>query len=160
MITEDYVSFETAKLLKEKGFEYNPDESYWLIDADNTLYWISSIGAYDYVDTPTESFQRPKNGYRLVTQAMAMKWLREVHNILLVVDYDYEFTSTSYIYKIYRLVENGRPERVIVKGTSYDKDNNPTEHIVAVRDYERSAEEYATYQQAAEAGIKYCLESI
>ena len=77
MIQEDYVSFETAKLLKEKGFEYNPDESYWLIDANNTLYWISSIGAYDYVDTPTESFQRPKNGYRLITQAMAMQWLRE-----------------------------------------------------------------------------------
>lgn len=25
MITEDYVSFEVAKLLKEKGFEQNPD---------------------------------------------------------------------------------------------------------------------------------------
>lgn len=85
MTTEDYISFETAKLLKEKGFEYNPDESYWLIDANNTLYWISSIGAYDYVDVPTESFQRPKNGYRLVTQAMAMKWLREVHHIFIRV---------------------------------------------------------------------------
>lgn len=34
MVTEDYVSFEVAKLLKEKGFEYNPEESYWLIDAN------------------------------------------------------------------------------------------------------------------------------
>jgi hypothetical protein len=95
MITEDYVSFETAKLLKEKGFEYNPDESYWLIDANNIMYWISCIGAYDYVDVPTESFQRPKNGYRLVTQAMAMKWLREKNIIINVwyngVDWDAEY---------------------------------------------------------------------
>ena len=146
MITEDYVSFEVAKLLKEKGF--NKDTytmSMYDENGEAKDVLLLKVGE--------EPVLRP-------TLQMAMKWLREVHNILLVVDYDYEFTSTSYIYKIYRLVENGRPERVIVKGTSYDKDNNPTEHIVSVRDYERSAEEYATYQQAAEAAIKYCLENL
>lgn len=155
MITEDYVSFETAKLLKEKGFDarcpmiYTADGKMLYTDVKHhNMYAVTNKQLKYYTDIIAP------------TQTMAMKWLREVHNILLVVDYDYEFTSTSYIYKIYRLVENGRPERVIVKGTSYDKDNNPTEHIVAVRDYERSAEEYATYQQAAEAGIKYCLEML
>ena len=129
MIQEDYVSFETAKLLKEKGFEYNPDESYWLIDANNTLYWISSIGAYDYVDTPTESFQRPKNGYRLITQAMAMKWLREKNIIINVwyngVDWDAEYYN--------------------------DEDENF---------YFITEPSCNSYEEAAEAAIKYCLEKL
>ena len=129
MITEDYVSFETAKLLEEKGFEYNPDESYWLIDANNTMYWISSIGAYDYVDVPTESFQRPKNGYRLVTQAMAMKWLREVHHIFIrVIQSHIEYCACEIYY-------------------------NRVSH------YEFQ-ESFNSYEEAAEAGIKYCLENL
>ena len=100
-ISEDYISFETAKLLKGKGFEYNPDESYWLIDADNKMYWVSRIGAYDYVDVPTESFQRPKNGYRLVTQATAMKWLREVHHIFIrVIQSHIEYCTCEIYYDI------------------------------------------------------------
>ena len=51
MIQEDYVSFETAKLLKEKGF----DEK--------------TISFY-----PPGDIQRP-------TIQMAMKWLREIHRI-------------------------------------------------------------------------------
>lgn len=136
MITEDYVSFETAKLLKEKGFEYNPDESYWLIDANNTLYWISSIGAYDYVDVPTENFQRPKNGYRLVTQAMVMKWLREVHDIFIAINMIPDTIQKHYFFKPY------------VGGKIY---NFPLDY---------SVEFYTTYEEAAEAAIKYCLENL
>ena len=51
MITEDYVSFETAKLLKEKGF----DEKV--------------ISFYPPGDIPRPTLQ------------MVMKWLREIHNI-------------------------------------------------------------------------------
>jgi hypothetical protein len=52
-ITEDYVSFEIAKLLKEKGFDEKVISFY-----------------------PPGDIQRP-------TLQMAMKWLREVHNINL-----------------------------------------------------------------------------
>ena len=51
MITEDYVSFEIAKLLKEKGFNEKVISFY-----------------------PLGDIQRP-------TLQMAMKWLREVYNI-------------------------------------------------------------------------------
>lgn len=91
---------------------------------------------------------------------MVMKWLREVHNIVLVVDYEYECTDTSYYYKIYRLGEYGKPESVAVTGVSYDEDNNPTEHIVGFRDYSRGRYEYATYEEACEVAIKYCLENL
>lgn len=147
MITEDYVSFETAKLLKEKGFKPPHDYRKWLPNmyTDNDeIKW--SVWSDDW--------------YPRITLQMATKWLREVHNILLVVDYEYECDTTPYYFKIYRLGENGKPERVTIKGVSYDKDNNAIEHIVGYRDWERSYGDYSTYEVACEASIKYCLENL
>ena len=140
MITEDYVSFETAKLLKEKGFDYYPDGSYWLIDANNVMYWVSEIGAYDYVDVPTESFQRPKNGYRIVTQAMAMKWLREVHHYYIQVMLDSWACGghTGYY--------------VVIQKTDSDFEMMLQDALDEVF--------YKTYEEACEAAIKYCLEKL
>jgi hypothetical protein len=89
---------------------------------------------------------------------MVIKWLEETHNILVVPDYVYECTSTSWVYKIYRLGENGKPERCVVKGVSYDENNNPTEHITGYRDYELSYKDYATREEAEDEGIRYVLE--
>lgn len=136
MITEDYVSFETAKLLKERGFEYNSDESYWLIDADNKMYWISRIGAYDYVDAPTESFQRPKNGYQVITQAMAMKWLREMGWFICIIPLSFYCGE-----KVSRFGYN------IWAGDNLEIDEFDTP-------------KFNTYEEAAEAAIKYCLEKL
>ena len=143
MISEDYVSFEIAKLLKEKGFDDFTCHSYYYKNGD-----IEEETRYE------GDFGRP-------TLQMAMKWLREVHNIIIVIDYDYEFTSDSYCFKIYRLGENGKPERCAIKGEHYDKETNKMiEDIVGYRDYERSCNEYITYEQACEAAIKYCLEKL
>ena len=86
-----------------------------------------------------------------------MKWLEEVHHILVVVDYVYECTDTSWVYKIYRLGENGKPERVEVTGVRYDKDGNPHTETIGYRDYIRSCEDYEEYEEALEEGIKYSL---
>lgn len=86
-----------------------------------------------------------------------MKWLEEVHHILVVVDYVYECTDTSWVYKIYRLGENGKPERAEVTGVRYDEDGNPHTEIIGYRDYIRSCEDYAGYEEALMEGIKYCL---
>ena len=73
MITENYVSFETAKLLKEKGFDaavnyyYNKDGSE-----------MCSIPSYNWNDGPF---------YSKCTLQMAMKWLREKHKIFFNVNY-------------------------------------------------------------------------
>ena len=81
------------------------------------------------------------------------KELLEKHNILVIVDYDYEFTNKSYYYKIYVLGEHGKPERVEVKSERYDKDGKTivTTHY---RDYKHSYKDYATYDEALEDGIK------
>ena len=87
-----------------------------------------------------------------------MKWLEEVHHILVVVDYVYECTDTSWVYKIYRLGENGKPERAEVTGVRYDKDGNQHTETIGYRDYELSCKSYATREEAEDEGIRYVLE--
>lgn len=65
MITEDYVSFETANLLKEKGFEC---ATHYYYDKDGDLLFSACR-----VDAGKNEFVAP-------TIQMAMKWLREKHN--------------------------------------------------------------------------------
>jgi hypothetical protein len=71
MITEDYVSFNIAKLLKEKGFDeycgyYSSDGEYW-------GYCTYNHKGKDYISAPTLQ--------------MAMKWLREVHHITIGITF-------------------------------------------------------------------------
>lgn len=74
MIAEDYVSYEIAKLLKERGFECATLHYYY--DKDGDLLF----SAYRVGDGRSE-FVAP-------TLQMAMKWLREVHKIEIWVHYD------------------------------------------------------------------------
>lgn len=67
MITEDYISFETAKLLKEKGFNELTPLSYSL-----PYGYESHIPCSNGVDTDFVS---------RITLQMAMKWLRKRHNL-------------------------------------------------------------------------------
>lgn len=66
-ITEDYVSYENAVLLKEKGFDPSIDHYY------------DTNGRMDG-DFTTEAFP-------CCTHQMALKWLREVHNIHIEIRY-------------------------------------------------------------------------
>lgn len=92
MIKETYVNFETAKLLKEKGFNEKVISFY-----------------------PPGDIQRP-------TQQMVMKWFREVHNIHINLDIHWlHFANKNgWMYIIVRILENGT-EFVDAKGDSNDK---------------------------------------
>ena len=68
MITEDYVSFEIAKLLKKKGFN---EDCY-------TCYLIDEIQHYDYKSRNRDLIEGVISA---PTLQMARKWLRKVHNI-------------------------------------------------------------------------------
>lgn len=67
MITEDFVSYETARLLKEKGFDETVRCFY------NTRTRIFCDDCVKTKNSYTENIAAP-------TLQMAMKWLREVHN--------------------------------------------------------------------------------
>lgn len=146
MDKEDYVSFETAKLLKEKGFNWSTDKQFNL---------DKIVGDYNITDRS----RHPERYLDAPTLQMAMKWLNEVHHILVVSDYEYECTDTSWYFKIYRLGEYGKPERVPVKGVTYD-DSGEHEHVAGYRDYERSYKDYATREEADDEGIRYVLENM
>lgn len=160
MITEDYVSFETAKLLKEKGFD---ERCVCYYDTES----LNKFGhpVFDSIDMSLSNSDLEQSNHDYVcysapTLQVAMKWLREVHNILLVVDYQYECDTTPYFFKIYLLGENGKPESVAVKGISYDNAGNPIEYIIGYRDWKRSDKDYKTYEQTCDAAIEYCLENL
>ena len=70
MITEDYVSFEIAKLLKEKGFDEPTTKSYYTEGFENPMKF-----SHDLLPCI-----RPDE-FLCPTLQMAMKWLREVYNI-------------------------------------------------------------------------------
>lgn len=122
MITEDYISFEIAKLLKEKGFNEMTELAYGLEHGHvrNDLpvsYWRNSeIDEY--------KFSCP-------TLQMAMKWLREVHNIFIQVE-----LYSKYDNYCFELFQN--THRLMI------------EH----------REVYNSYEETAESAIKYCLEKL
>lgn len=75
MITEDYVSFEVAKLLKEKGFYTPYCYRYYFPELKSKTPTISSR----VIPKDTDKYLAP-------TLQMVMKWLREVHNLHVDVD--------------------------------------------------------------------------
>lgn len=79
MIKEDYCSFEVAKLLKEKGFDETCYACYEYFSSSVTMY---SGWPFEYKG---EVVNNSKDRIKCPTLQMAMKWLREVHNIHIVI---------------------------------------------------------------------------
>ena len=72
---EDYVSFEVAKLLKEKGFA----------ETSNTIGTYNDKGEfYLYKHEKGYNHNHLTSWYSAPTLQMAMKWLREKHIIIAV----------------------------------------------------------------------------
>ena len=88
MITEDYVSFEISKLLKEKGFNEPCQARY------------GSNGSFYYERYPIEvSGCEMYNNLLAPTLQMTMKWLRETHNLHIEVFR----TACGYLYTIVKI---------------------------------------------------------
>lgn len=120
MITEDYVSFEVAKILKEKGFD------------GNVSVYYNELGSTILSCNPIS-----KNLIKCPTLQMTMRWLREVHHIFIDIDYDtIEFGDEPY----FTLIIN-------MNTMNYYRGNNLPVNS-------------ATYEGAADAAIKYCLENL
>ena len=127
MITEDYVSFENSKILKEKGFG---EECLGTYNTGDKELNISSECSYSN-DLNDDMF------IAAPTLQMAMKWLREVHNIFIQVDYIW---STKELYTYTFDIHNMKSARSIFS-TPY-------------------GELFNSYEEACEAAIKYCLTNL
>ena len=146
MITEDYVSFETAKLLKEKGFDGKCYKVWAYYTSSTPMLWAAPtfVEGETIVDRESvESAERTWNtiygdsenknhGYLAPTLQMAMKWLREEKHIFieLLVDTGIKGAFT------WRLFEYPSLEIMPYDGWEY------------------------TYEKACETAIKYCLENL
>ncbi len=132
MITEDYCSYEVAKLLKEKGFEIDTNRDYWKIGEDGTMYFMSSIGAYTSNPNDEYAFYRPENSYPCPTHQMALKWLRKVHN---------QHVQIKYFHGAYQEFEYAVINTF--NGKAY---HEPVS--------------FSSYEEAVEAALKYTLENL
>ena len=85
MITEDYVSFEVAKLLKEKGFNIDCFAAY---NGNGKLYKFD-----DDIDDNTPCWSEAP------TLQMAMKWLLEKYNMYIEITIN-GFQNKKYTYHV------------------------------------------------------------
>ena len=136
MITEDYVSFETAKLLKEKGFNRDTNRYYIEGSVDKNPYYSPIRQNHNKRITNNEfdiDIDITSSRISAPTLQMAMKWLRETFEIHCQIDCP--IVAFNWVYGIRDL----------------DKDEWVTL---------RNMGDYDTYEEAAEAAIKYCLENL
>lgn len=131
-IAEDFVSFETAKLLKEKGFDVITEKCYIL---DNTGLCAVKIGQI-FNGSP-----QGKHEIAAPTLQMAVKWLRKKgFYINCTISYDSTYDEdgdevdrrTFWIYEILSSNSGG---------------------LI----YSEEEREFSTYEEAVETAIKYCL---
>ena len=131
-ICEDYVSFEIAKLLKEKGFDENCSRSY----VKDKLAVSQGFNNSYYTTMYSDASYRPVSA---PTIQMAMKWLREVHNIF--IDISSRFSKNAdkdvcFSYSCKKLIDTYKSS------------------------YEIGDGEWLNYEEACKTAIKYCLENL
>lgn len=155
---EDYVSFETAKLLKEKGFDESTIFVYYDFLPSSLCFPKEECrrGALNlfYYNETTQVNNRFNNSmsipkyisggvYSAPTLQMAMKWLREVHNVFIEI----HFWQDTYedVYCEVGWKEPTYNYRIIGIG------NNDADHVDI---------DFNSYESACESAIKYCLTNL
>ena len=130
---EDFVTFEIALKLKEKGFDI-PCEMYYYVhdDIEDSIMSLESTGGWC-------DFYNSKNRYGCAAPTIyqTLKWLREEKNIHLIV----EIADSGWYYTIY---PNVRWEDGKLKSDKY---------IMSFKNKN-------SYEEAVLAGIEYILDNL
>lgn len=139
MITEDYCSYEVAKLLKEKGFLKDVD-----LRMTQNLSFYDNIGLSHNLNKWYDSLIQDKIDFVVApTHQMAMKWFREVHNIQIELNWDKG--NQLYSFQIWK-PRKYQPEISSLDLWRIYKDDNYLGEW--------------KYEQAIEAALKYVLENL
>ena len=151
MITEDYVSFGTAKLLKEKGFKHWCYKSYGdavyhkgvpiSFDEECDLKSEGLEDEIEYVeggylyDFGCDNRKEEAKVWAAPTLWVAMKWLRDNNGISVIPTLSSILDNEKFLWDV---------KIVVAKtGESYSQ-----------------GWIYESYERACEAGIRYCLKSL
>ena len=124
MIEESYVSFDAAKLLKEVGFDVPCNSQYM----QNGFRW-------DGGSSNKVNFNEYETVFSCPTQALAARWLREKHRIVV----DVAFIPPS------------------VNGDVWQYFIGEMDDMVWEGDFESSDRKYSTYEEAFEAGLQEAI---
>jgi hypothetical protein len=133
-ITEDYVSFETAKLLKEKGFPQNP----YICNTAYTLKGKFSNNAKSFVHNFAEFNKcgiNPRTYSMAPTLQMTMKWLEKEKHIAIIPVLSSILDNEKFLWDV-KIVVAETGEKYSQGWVYEDKEN------------------------AYDAAIKYCLENL
>ena len=129
---EQLITFPTAKLAKEKGFDIKCDHIQCIYSSDGDFDSI-----YDYVShTPCEE----EIEFYIPTQSLLQKWLREKHNISLSCRPHINNNKLSYSFSLY-IAEKSNINFNIMTG------------------YEECGS-FKTYEEALEKGLQEALKLI
>ena len=140
---EDFVNFKISQKLKEKGFPQSPDyfnySSYYDWDGLRKIHSLSNASVWFDPNISRD------NIYFAPTISQVLKWLRDTHKLYvypcIVSDYQDDFSP----YVIY---------------WSFTCDNIESGDSI-YREYDRICENrFDTYEDAALAGIEYCLDNL
>ena len=136
MIEEQFVSFDTAKMLKEAGFDVPCRGIYRAYRIGNYVFreYDRKYTKDDLCWNSTDGFQYE---YLAPAQALAAKWLREAHHINVYACFDYEkFEERKWFFT---------REHTMV--------NDDSAVYCSITNYN-------SYEEALEEGLKHCLELI
>ena len=140
MIKEAYVSFEVAKLLKEKGFNElcnrvyeGPNLKYTTLPI-SPLMSLGELGGFHPKQLYVTNSELGDIVYTAPTHQMAMAWLREMHNIAINIGWGEIFEDK---FQWWCIILNQKDGNIL-----------------------RESEYYSTYEEAVEAALKYVLKNL
>lgn len=150
IMEEQLMSFETAKLAKEKGFI--------LKGRDDRIYFyvLKTVGRYKegdleqiYLDETCcdTEYVKPNNRLYASTQSLLQKWLREIHNINVQA-----YPHLTDIYRFYI-------EKINFSYKTSDG-RTPEFKVQLSRDWSKDYNKYKTYEEALEVGLQEALRLI
>lgn len=84
MITEQYVSFETSKMLKEAGFDV-PTRGTWRTNRTGDAAFVEHFYRQTTDDISRHSADGFQHEYLAPTQSLAARWIRDKYHIFLML---------------------------------------------------------------------------
>ena len=130
MIEESYVSFDTARMLKEAGFDV-PCRDFFTIEGDGNVVITEARSCREHNSFEGCFISCP-------TLALAARWLREEHRIVVDVAYIPPHVGRD----VWQYFVGGM------------------EDMVWPGDYEPSDRKYETYEEAMEVGLQEAIKLI
>lgn len=127
---EQHVTFKTAKLAKQIGFDWQADKIFYQQGEQSQVGQVSrSPDNSDYYNVRRLSYKYPERVVEIPTQGLLSKWLRDVHKMHVSA---YPIFTNRYYYSVRKFYDD-KPYEQIIGGV-----NNPED---AKESFEEALEE-------------------